>query len=80
MVLQTAILALVNLSDKELKMEKNIIVELDESGLIVGVHCPDETYVVNVLDYRDWCDGRDDNMDKYYSDLEKETENLKNCY
>ena len=66
---------LVNLSDKELTMEKNIIVELDESGLIAGVHCPDETYVVNVLDYRDWCDQRnDDTIAKYYSDLEKEIE------
>lgn len=69
---------------------KQIIVELDESGFVSGVYCPDETYVVNVLDYRDWCNGRDDNrehvqthlsiMDKYYSDLEKEIENLKDCY
>lgn len=65
---------------------KEIIVELDESGFVAGVYCPDETYVVNVLDYRDWCDGlsaswgRDDNMDKYYSDLEKQLENLKDCY
>ncbi len=67
-------------------MDKNIIVELDESGLISGIYCPDETYVVNVLDYRDWCDNydgthpRDANMDKYYSDLEKEIEKLKDCY
>ena len=65
---------------------KQIIVELDESGLISGIYCPDETYVVNVLDYRDWCDaksgthGRDDIVHKYYSDLEKEIENLKDCY
>jgi len=70
----------VNLSDKELKMNKNIIVELDESGLVVGVHCPDETYVVNVLDYRDWDNGVDDSMNQYYEDLELEVENLKNCY
>lgn len=61
-------------------MEKNIIVELDESGLVVGVHCPDETYIVNVLDYRDWENGVDNSMNQYYQDLEKETENLKNCY
>ena len=66
-------------------MSKNIVVELDESGLIAGIYCPDETYVVNVLDYRDWCDSSqdrdgDDTMDKYYSDLEKELENLKDCY
>jgi len=70
----------VNLSDKERKMNKNIIVELDESGLVVGVHCPDETYVVNVLDYRDWDNGVDDSMNQYYEDLELEVENLKNCF
>ena len=59
---------------------KNIIVELDEAGLVVAVYCPDETYVVNVLDYRDWDNGVDESMDNYYSDLEKEAENLKNCY
>lgn len=61
-------------------MNKNIIVELDENGLVVGVHCPDETYVVNVLDYRDWDNGVDDSMNQYYEDLELEVENLKNCY
>jgi len=61
-------------------MSKNIIVELDEAGLIAAVHCPDETYVVNVLDYQDWDNGVDDSMNQYYEDLEKETENLKNCY
>ena len=80
MVLQTVQNVLVSLSDKELKMDKNIIVELDESGLVVGVHCPDETYIVNVLDYRDWDNGVDDSMSQYYEDLEKETKNLKNCY
>ena len=59
---------------------KEIIVELDQSGLVAGVYCPDETYVVNVLDYRDWCDSTDDIVDKYYTDLEKEIENLKDCY
>ena len=71
---------LVNLSVKELKMDKNIIVELDESGLVVAVYCPDETYTVDVLDYRDWDNGVDDSMNQYYQDLEKETENLKNRY
>lgn len=61
-------------------LSRQIIVELDESGLVAGVYCPDETYTVNVLDYRDWCDVRDDSVDKYYSDLEKEIENLKDCY
>ena len=59
---------------------KNIIVEVDEDGIIQGVWCPDETYVVNVLDYADWDRNVDESMDNYYSDLEKEIENLKNCY
>jgi len=59
---------------------KNIIVEVDEDGIIQGVWCPDETYVVNVLDYGDWDRNVDESMDNYYSDLEKEIENLKNCY
>ena len=61
-------------------MDKNIIVELDEGGLVVAVYCPDETYTVDVLDYRDWDNGVDDSMNQYYQDLEKETENLKNRY
>ena len=61
-------------------MDKNIIVELDESGLVAAVYCPDETYTVDVLDYRDWDNGVDDSMNQYYQDLEKETENLKNLY
>lgn len=59
---------------------KNIIVEIDEDGIIQGVWCPDEGYVVNVLDYADWDRNVDESMDNYYSDLEKEIENLKNCY
>ena len=61
-------------------MDKKIIVELDESGLIVAVYCPDKTYTVDVLDYRDWDNGVNDSMNQYYQDLEKETENLKNRY
>ena len=33
-------------------MEKHIVVELDEDGYIVGVHCPDDKYCVHVL-YRE---------------------------
>jgi len=33
-----------------------------------------------VLDYRDWDNGTDDSLNKYYQDLEKELENLKDCY
>ena len=63
-------------------MSKNIIVELDEDGLIAAVHCPDETYIVDVLDHSYWVrlDVEEGDMAEYYEDLEKETENLKNCY
>lgn len=62
-------------------MYESIIVELDEDGLIVGVYCPDETYIVNVLDHRDWKSATDKpSLSQYYEDLEKEVENLKNCY
>lgn len=62
-------------------MEKHIVVELDEDGFVIGVHCPDETYVVNVLDRRDFNDGCDQSMYNYYSSLEEDIEeNLKNCF
>ena len=62
-------------------MNKNIIVEVDEDGLISAVYCPDETYIVNVLDRRDFNDGCDQSMYNYYSSLEEEIEeNLKNCF
>ena len=58
-------------------MDKNIIVEI-EDGIIQGIYCPDETYVVNVLDHSDTDDSAI--MEEYYSDLEKTKENLKNMY
>tara|TARA_Y100000114_G_C11720514_1_gene308226 strand:+ start:300 stop:476 length:177 start_codon:yes stop_codon:yes gene_type:complete len=58
-------------------MDKNIIVEI-EDGIIQGVYCPDETYVVNVLDHSDTDDSLI--MEEYYKDLEKTKENLKNMY
>jgi hypothetical protein len=62
-------------------MNKNIIVEVDSDGLIAAVYCPDETYVVNVLDRRDFNEHCDESMHNYYSSLEEEIEeNLKNCY
>ena len=57
---------------------KEIIVEVDEDGLITGIYCPDETYNVNVLDHGDTNDSPV--MQAYYEDLEKEKENLKNMY
>ena len=60
-------------------MDKNVIIELDEDGFVVAVYCPDETYVVNVLDRNDW-NSCNESMDNYYRSLEEEIDNLKNCY
>lgn len=59
-------------------MEKNIIIEIS-GGIIQAVYCPDETYVVNVLDHDDR-NIPDKSLRAYYEDLEKEIKNLKNCY
>ena len=62
-------------------MNKNVIIELDEDGFVVAVYCPDETYVVNVLDRNDWESHRwDESLGNYYRSLEEEIDNLKNCY
>ena len=65
-------------------MSKNIVVEVDQ-GFVVAVYCPDETYVVDILDHADW--NRDEGMseldpvmDKYYRDVQNSTKDLKNCY
>ena len=57
-------------------MEKRVIVELDDDGFIVAVYCPDETYVVDILESTaGWPELAD-----YYAALESEKENLKNCF
>jgi len=66
-------------------MSKNIVVEVDQDGFVVAVYCPDETYVVDLLDHADWNrDGGmselDPAMDKYYRDVQNSTKDLKNCY
>ena len=65
-------------------MSKNIVVEVDQ-GFVVAVYCPDETYVVDILDQADW--NRDEGMseldpvmDKYYRYVQNSTKDLKNCY
>ena len=72
----------VNLLDKDIVMDKNIIVEIDEDGFVSAVYCPDETFVVNVLDHSDWIrlDAEEGCMASYYEDLDNEKENLKNCF
>jgi len=59
-------------------MEKNIIIEISD-GIIQAVYCPDETYIVNVLDHDDR-NIPDKSLQAYYDDLKKEIKNLKNCY
>lgn len=66
-------------------MNKNIVVEVDQDGFVVAVYCPDETYVVDLLDHADW--NRDEGMseldpamDKYYRDVQNSTKDLKNCF
>jgi hypothetical protein len=66
-------------------MSKNIVVEVDQDGFVVAVYCPDETYVVDLLDHADW--NRDEGMseldpamDKYYRDVQNSTKDLKNCF
>jgi hypothetical protein len=63
-------------------MEKHIVVELDEDGFVIGVHCPDETYVVHVLDKNAWNNGIgiDKSLDNYYKEVEKLIPTLKDCY
>ncbi len=59
-------------------MEKNIIIEISD-GIIQAVYCPDETYIVNVLDHDDK-NVPDKSLQAYYDDLKQEIKNLKNCY
>ena len=59
--------------------EKHIVVEIHD-GIIQAVYCPDETYVVDILDHDAWDAGVDESLDNYYKDVEKSTENLKDLY
>jgi hypothetical protein len=57
---------------------KDIIVELDDTGLITGVYCPDENYYVHILEAGMRMAGSE--LREYYNDLEKIKDNLHNCY
>ncbi len=66
-------------------MEKRVVVELDEDGVVVSVYCPDETYIVDLLDHADWNRDAgyghvDQSMDNYYRDVQESTRDLKNCF
>jgi hypothetical protein len=58
-------------------MMKDIIVELDQDGFVVGVWCPDATYNVNILDRAD--KNLEIEVASYYHDLEEATKELVNC-
>jgi len=66
-------------------IDKHIVVELDEDGVVVAVYCPDETYVVDLLDHADWNRSAgyghvDQSLDTYYRDVQNFTRDLKNCF
>lgn len=66
-------------------MTKRIIVEIDEDGIVQGVYCPDKTYIVDILDHRDWNRDAgyahvDQSLDTYYRDVQEFTKELKNCF
>lgn len=69
---------LVNLSDKELEMNKNIIIEVNEDGMIESVYCPDHTFTVDLLDRSD--SNLTEEVARYYEALEEETEDMINCF
>ena len=65
--------------------DKHIVVEVDEDGMIQAVYCPDETYIVDVLNHIDWNRNAglahvDQSLDSYYRDVQNSTKELKNCY
>tara|TARA_R100001440_G_scaffold67619_1_gene88965 strand:- start:469 stop:660 length:192 start_codon:yes stop_codon:yes gene_type:complete len=59
--------------------DKRIIVTVHD-GVIQNVFCPDETYIVDILDYDNWDKGVDESLDNYYRDVENLTDNLKDMY
>ena len=59
--------------------DKRIIVTVHD-GVIQNVFCPDETYIVDILDYDNWEKGVDESLDNYYRDVENLTDNLKDMY
>ena len=59
-------------------MNKNVIIELDDDGFVVGVYCPDATYTVDILDRSDRTPSPE--VKRYYDALEKEIENLEDCF
>ena len=65
--------------------DKHIVVEVDSDGIIQAVYCPDETYLVDVLDHTDWNRNAglahvDQSLDSYYRDVQECTRDLKNCF
>lgn len=61
-------------------MDKHIVVELDDDGFLIGVYCPDKTYIVDLLDRADMKRSNTREVERYYEDVEKSLDNLHNCY
>ncbi len=60
--------------------DKHIVVEVDDDGFVVAVHCPDSTYVVNILDRADMKRSNTREVERFYEDVEKSLDDLHNCY
>lgn len=60
--------------------DKHIIIELDDDGFVIGVYCPDKTYIVDLLDRADMKRSNTREVERYYEDVEKSLDNLHNCY
>ena len=61
-------------------VDKQVVVELDEDGFVVAVYCPDQTYVINILDRADMKRFNTREVEQYYEDVEKSLDDLSNCY
>jgi hypothetical protein len=60
--------------------DKHIVIELDDDGFVIGVYCPDKTYIVDLLDRADMKRSNTREVERYYEDVEKSLDNLHNCY
>ena len=47
--------------------------EVDQDGIVVAVYCPDETYIVDLLDHADW------NRDAGYGHVDQSLILLQRC-
>lgn len=59
-------------------LDKQIIIEISDDGVITGVFCPSEDYEVNILDWSVKNLSLPEVRDYYYQ-LEREKSKLENC-